>query len=212
MATVLVFLVVIYFQGFRVDLPVKYRSQRGMQATHPSKRICCHPSGLSIAWRDLGCIPAASRTAGDVPDQALLHVQHADHPPDGPRLEPVLCVSAPVQALPTQLPRRPVWQVEGRGGGGADAAGADGGARLLHLSAYLAGGGARRTRCAPPASRARLQSLEPHPSLRCSTTRCAPSATSPSCWSRARSSPRRGSRCRARLPRTSPSSCATSRW
>jgi protein transport protein SEC61 subunit alpha len=37
MATVLVFLVVIYFQGFRVDLPVKYRSQRGMQATYPIK-------------------------------------------------------------------------------------------------------------------------------------------------------------------------------
>merc|ERR1712010_212770 len=37
MATVLVFLVVIYFQGFRVDLPVKYRSQRGMQGSYPIK-------------------------------------------------------------------------------------------------------------------------------------------------------------------------------
>ena len=37
MATILVFLVVIYFQGFRVDLPVKYRSQRGMQGSYPIK-------------------------------------------------------------------------------------------------------------------------------------------------------------------------------
>jgi len=29
--------VVIYFQGFRVDLPVKYRSQRGMQGSYPIK-------------------------------------------------------------------------------------------------------------------------------------------------------------------------------
>jgi len=37
MATILVFIVVIYFQGFRVDLPVKYRSQRGMQGSYPIK-------------------------------------------------------------------------------------------------------------------------------------------------------------------------------
>ena len=37
MSTVLIFLVVIYFQGFRVDLPVKYRSQRGMQGSYPIK-------------------------------------------------------------------------------------------------------------------------------------------------------------------------------
>merc|ERR1712054_651260 len=37
MATVLIFLVVIYFQGFRVDLPVKYRSPRGMQGSYPIK-------------------------------------------------------------------------------------------------------------------------------------------------------------------------------
>merc|ERR1719379_1867750 len=34
---ILIFLVVIYFQGFRVDLPVKYRSQRGMQGSYPIK-------------------------------------------------------------------------------------------------------------------------------------------------------------------------------
>ena len=37
MATVLVFVVVIYFQGFRVDLPVKYSKYRGQQGTYPIK-------------------------------------------------------------------------------------------------------------------------------------------------------------------------------
>jgi len=37
MATVLVFVVVIYFQGFRVDLPVKYSKYRGQQGSYPIK-------------------------------------------------------------------------------------------------------------------------------------------------------------------------------
>jgi protein transport protein SEC61 subunit alpha len=37
MSTLIVFLVVIYFQGFRVDLPVKYRTARGQQGTYPIK-------------------------------------------------------------------------------------------------------------------------------------------------------------------------------
>jgi len=37
MATVLVFVVVIYFQGFRVDLPVKYQKYRGQQGSYPIK-------------------------------------------------------------------------------------------------------------------------------------------------------------------------------
>jgi protein transport protein SEC61 subunit alpha len=37
LATVLVFVVVIYFQGFRVDLPVKYQKYRGQQGTYPIK-------------------------------------------------------------------------------------------------------------------------------------------------------------------------------
>jgi protein transport protein SEC61 subunit alpha len=36
-ATVLVFVVVIYFQGWRVDLPVKYQKYRGQQGTYPIK-------------------------------------------------------------------------------------------------------------------------------------------------------------------------------
>jgi len=37
MATVLVFMIVIYFQGFRVDLPVKYSKYRGQQGSYPIK-------------------------------------------------------------------------------------------------------------------------------------------------------------------------------
>jgi len=37
LSTILVFLVVIYFQGFRVELPVKYQKQRGQQGTYPIK-------------------------------------------------------------------------------------------------------------------------------------------------------------------------------
>jgi len=37
LATVFVFLVVIYFQGFRVDLPVKYSKYRGQQGSYPIK-------------------------------------------------------------------------------------------------------------------------------------------------------------------------------
>merc|ERR1712178_146649 len=37
LATVLVFFVVIYFQGFRVDLPVTYQRVRGQQGSYPIK-------------------------------------------------------------------------------------------------------------------------------------------------------------------------------
>merc|ERR1719482_2422851 len=37
LATVLVFFVVIYFQGWRVDLPVKYQKHRGQQGSYPIK-------------------------------------------------------------------------------------------------------------------------------------------------------------------------------
>lgn len=37
LATVFVFIVVIYFQGFRVDLPIKYQRYRGQQGTYPIK-------------------------------------------------------------------------------------------------------------------------------------------------------------------------------
>lgn len=38
-ATVLVFFVVIYFQGFKVDLPVKYQKVRGQQGSYPCPGI-----------------------------------------------------------------------------------------------------------------------------------------------------------------------------
>jgi protein transport protein SEC61 subunit alpha len=37
LATILVFVVVIYFQGFKVDLPIKYHKYRGQQASYPIK-------------------------------------------------------------------------------------------------------------------------------------------------------------------------------
>jgi len=37
LATALIFVVVIYFQGWRVDLPVKYQKHRGQQGTYPIK-------------------------------------------------------------------------------------------------------------------------------------------------------------------------------
>lgn len=37
LATVFIFAVVIYFQGFRVDIPVKYQGQRGQQGSYPIK-------------------------------------------------------------------------------------------------------------------------------------------------------------------------------
>jgi len=37
LSTVLVFIAVIYFQGFRVDLPVKYQKYRGQQGSYPIK-------------------------------------------------------------------------------------------------------------------------------------------------------------------------------
>jgi protein transport protein SEC61 subunit alpha len=37
LATAFVFLLVIYFQGFRVDLPVKYQKYRGQQGSYPIK-------------------------------------------------------------------------------------------------------------------------------------------------------------------------------
>jgi protein transport protein SEC61 subunit alpha len=37
LATVLIFLIVIYFQGWRVDLPVKYAKHRGQQGKYPIK-------------------------------------------------------------------------------------------------------------------------------------------------------------------------------
>merc|ERR1711943_55788 len=37
LATVLVFFIVIYFQGFRVDLPVTYQRVRGQQGSYPIK-------------------------------------------------------------------------------------------------------------------------------------------------------------------------------
>lgn len=46
MATVLVFIVVIYFQGWRVDLSFKYQKYRGQQGNYPIKLF--YTSNMSI--------------------------------------------------------------------------------------------------------------------------------------------------------------------
>ena len=51
-----------------------------------------------------GEVPEVPRTAGDVPDQAVLHVQHARHPTDGARIQPLLPQPAPPQPLRGQPP------------------------------------------------------------------------------------------------------------
>merc|ERR1711968_305677 len=49
LATVLVFIIVIYFQGFRVDLPVKSQKQRGQQGSYPIKLF--YTSNIPIILR-----------------------------------------------------------------------------------------------------------------------------------------------------------------
>ena len=95
MATILIFLVVIYFQGFRVDLPVKYRSQRGMQVAPRAHRTrkCARAQVRTRTRAHAHTTRAHAHTAGLIPHQALLHVEHAHHPADGPRLQLVLCLA-----------------------------------------------------------------------------------------------------------------------
>mmetsp|Transcript_14742 Transcript_14742/g.46320 ORF Transcript_14742/g.46320 Transcript_14742/m.46320 type:complete len:286 (-) Transcript_14742:173-1030(-) len=60
-------------------------------------------------------VPETPRPARDLPHQALLHLQHAHHPPDRTCLQSLLPLPAPLQPLPGRLPRRPRRQVaEGR--------------------------------------------------------------------------------------------------
>lgn len=48
LATVVIFLVVIYFQGFRVDLPVRNKRARGQQGNYPIKVGARNDSRLAI--------------------------------------------------------------------------------------------------------------------------------------------------------------------
>jgi protein transport protein SEC61 subunit alpha len=57
-ATMLVFFIVIYFQGFRVDLPVKYQKLRGQQGTTPSSSSTHQTFQLSC--RRLWCLTCTS--------------------------------------------------------------------------------------------------------------------------------------------------------
>merc|ERR1719183_3509233 len=59
-ATVLVFFVVIYFQGFRVDLAVKYQKIRGQMGSYPIKLF--YTSNIPIIL---------------LSHQAFLHLEHS---------------------------------------------------------------------------------------------------------------------------------------
>jgi len=154
MATILIFLVVIYFQGFRVDLPVKYRSQRGMQGSYPIKLFYTSNMPIILQTALVSNLYFLSQLLYKrYPNNFLINLfgKWKDEETMGP-----------AGSMPT-------------------------GGLVYYLS--------------PPMSIAEVW-----------RTRSTPSSTSPSSSSLAPSSPRRGSRCRAPLPRMLPSSCATSRW
>jgi protein transport protein SEC61 subunit alpha len=96
LATVLIFIVVIYFQGWRVDLPVSQplRLCRGARFFASSERL----PFISIAGL-LGQVPKVPRSAGNLPHQAFLHFQHACHSADRIGQQPLLFVAALVQPL-----------------------------------------------------------------------------------------------------------------
>merc|ERR550514_693418 len=62
LATILVFFIVIYFQGFRVDLPITYQKVRGN--TDPTRSSCStHPTFLSSCRRRLCPTCTSSRSS-----------------------------------------------------------------------------------------------------------------------------------------------------
>merc|ERR1719345_160708 len=70
-ATVLVFFIVIYFQGFRVDLAVKYQKVRGQQGSYPIKLF--YTSNIPIILQT--ALVSNLYFFSLVPYQALLHLQ-----------------------------------------------------------------------------------------------------------------------------------------
>ena len=88
LATILIFLVVIYFQGFRVDLPISSKRGRGMQQVYPIKLF--YTSNMPIILQSRWCQPvlhlaaavqalrrqllrAASRQVARVREQRTVH-------------------------------------------------------------------------------------------------------------------------------------------
>ena len=101
------------------------RPQGGPLPTEPSQPD--QPAGDRARLRDCHLlprmegqsarqVPKVPRTVRHLPDQAVLHLQHAHHPPDGARLEPLLYLAAPIQPCPDQRPRPPARQVARRRG------------------------------------------------------------------------------------------------
>mmetsp|Transcript_47166 Transcript_47166/g.145930 ORF Transcript_47166/g.145930 Transcript_47166/m.145930 type:complete len:426 (+) Transcript_47166:171-1448(+) len=122
----------------------------------------CHRAGL--LHRDLlpglprgpgGEEPEGAGADGLVPHQALLHLQHSHHPADRPGLQPLLLLTALVQALQVQHACEPGGPVAG--GGVLRAVDPRGRPRLLHLPAALL-----HRHLGRPHPRAFLRGLRPH--------------------------------------------------
>ena len=72
LATGLIFVVVIYFQGWRVDLPVKYQKHKGQQGTYPSScSYVEHAYHLTGRW-SATCISSSQMLHNRYPDVFLI--------------------------------------------------------------------------------------------------------------------------------------------
>mmetsp|Transcript_24956 Transcript_24956/g.63301 ORF Transcript_24956/g.63301 Transcript_24956/m.63301 type:complete len:208 (-) Transcript_24956:489-1112(-) len=140
------------------------RAQGGVLQAEPPERDQLDGDSACLRLRHLlsglprrpaGQIPHAARDAGHLSHQTLLHVQHADYPANGARLQPLLPLAAPLQALPGEHHRAPHRRVAGRRGRPVDQR-----TRrrlgLLHLPAQQPDRGDCR-----PAPRPRLLHLHP---------------------------------------------------
>mmetsp|Transcript_37123 Transcript_37123/g.89541 ORF Transcript_37123/g.89541 Transcript_37123/m.89541 type:complete len:228 (+) Transcript_37123:866-1549(+) len=82
-------------------------------------------------------VPKVPRAGGDLPHQTVLHVQHAHHPPDGARVQPVLRLTAALQPRAHQHTRAHPRQVAGQRGRTVHPRGRH---SLLHLPPHLVRG------------------------------------------------------------------------
>mmetsp|Transcript_59204 Transcript_59204/g.125849 ORF Transcript_59204/g.125849 Transcript_59204/m.125849 type:complete len:220 (-) Transcript_59204:493-1152(-) len=79
-------------------------------------------------------VPEVPRPGGNLPHQALLHLQHAHHPADRARVQPLLRQPAPVQPRPHQHTRAHPRQVAGLRGRPEHPRGRH---RVLHLPSHV---------------------------------------------------------------------------
>ena len=90
LATALIFLIVVYFQGWKVNLTVKYQKYRGQEA--PCKYCSGWKVEFIVSTSHLGLYERRS-------NQAILHWKHADHPLLCSHFQHLLCLATPLQRL-----------------------------------------------------------------------------------------------------------------